>query len=210
MLQHNFIYAYSKEAFLRELTAGNILDEAVVFIEDTQEIWNNGTYFASNEIITAIKNDIQALKDRSLFKIVQSLPETPTENTIYLIYQTNDGSEEYNSNMLTEYIYIDNRWEKLGEIQLEPDLSDYLKIADNPFEKGTGTDSAVQKNQYGVNTAGNNAFASGYNTTASGDQSHTEGYMTQATAKDAHAEGHSTIASDHSAHAEGYETESSG
>lgn len=42
----NFIYAKDKYAFKKELEAGNILDEAIVFIEDTKEIWNHGTYFS--------------------------------------------------------------------------------------------------------------------------------------------------------------------
>ena len=41
----NFIYAKRKDLFTAELNAGNILNEAVVFIEDTKEIWNHGTYF---------------------------------------------------------------------------------------------------------------------------------------------------------------------
>ena len=41
----NFIYAKRKDLFTAELDAGNILNEAVVFIEDTKEIWNHGTYF---------------------------------------------------------------------------------------------------------------------------------------------------------------------
>lgn len=42
----NFIYSQKKSLFLEQLNAGNILDEAIVFIEDTGEIWNHGTYFA--------------------------------------------------------------------------------------------------------------------------------------------------------------------
>jgi hypothetical protein len=38
MLPYNFIYAYSKESFLRELDAGNIHPDTIVFIEDTKEI----------------------------------------------------------------------------------------------------------------------------------------------------------------------------
>lgn len=43
---NNFIYAETKDLFLDELNAGNVLDEAIVFIADTKEIWNHGTYFA--------------------------------------------------------------------------------------------------------------------------------------------------------------------
>lgn len=35
---NNFIYAQTKDLFLEQLGAGNILDEAIVFIEDTKEI----------------------------------------------------------------------------------------------------------------------------------------------------------------------------
>lgn len=43
----NFIYAKTKALFEEKLNAGEILDEAVVFIEDTREIWNHGKYFAT-------------------------------------------------------------------------------------------------------------------------------------------------------------------
>ena len=42
---NNFIYTKKKSLFTKELEAGNVLDEAIVFIEDTKEIWNHGTYF---------------------------------------------------------------------------------------------------------------------------------------------------------------------
>jgi hypothetical protein len=35
---NNFIYSQTKELFLEHLRAGNIMDEAIVFIEDTREI----------------------------------------------------------------------------------------------------------------------------------------------------------------------------
>lgn len=43
---NNFIYAKTKDLFIEQLEAHQILDEAIVFIEDTKEIWNHGTYFA--------------------------------------------------------------------------------------------------------------------------------------------------------------------
>ena len=47
---NNFIYAKKKSLFLNELEAGNVLDEAIVFIEDTKEIWNHGTYFDCSSV----------------------------------------------------------------------------------------------------------------------------------------------------------------
>lgn len=41
----NFIYFKKRVMFLDQLLEGNILDEAIVFIEDTRQIWNHGTYF---------------------------------------------------------------------------------------------------------------------------------------------------------------------
>ena len=44
-MRENFIYARTKNAFRQQLEAGNILEDAIVFIEDTQEVWTHGMYF---------------------------------------------------------------------------------------------------------------------------------------------------------------------
>lgn len=46
----NFIYAKTKDLFLEKLNTGNVLNEAIVFIEDTKEIWNHGTFFGGNSL----------------------------------------------------------------------------------------------------------------------------------------------------------------
>ena len=46
----NFIYAKQKSLFEEKLNNGEVLDEAIVFIEDTREIWNHGTYFDGNAV----------------------------------------------------------------------------------------------------------------------------------------------------------------
>lgn len=56
---NNFIYAQTKDMFLEALGAGNILDEAIVFIEDTKEIWNHGHYFGGETIDPSIISDLQ-------------------------------------------------------------------------------------------------------------------------------------------------------
>lgn len=45
MLEKYFIHAKKKKDFLNELNAGNILEEAVVFIENTKEIYHKGVYY---------------------------------------------------------------------------------------------------------------------------------------------------------------------
>ena len=59
---NNFIYAQTKALFEEHLLAGNILDEAVVFIEDTKEIWNHGTYFGGADV-SKLENSIEGLSE---------------------------------------------------------------------------------------------------------------------------------------------------
>ena len=67
---NNFIYAQTTYLFLEALNAGNILDEAIVFIEDTKEIWNHGHYFGivdsgsgiDPEVLSGIETAIATLQ----------------------------------------------------------------------------------------------------------------------------------------------------
>lgn len=57
---NNFIYSKQKSLFEEKLNNGEVLDEAIVFIEDTKEIWNHGTYFGTSlteDDISTILND---------------------------------------------------------------------------------------------------------------------------------------------------------
>ena len=56
----NFIYAKEKSLFEEALNNGEVLDEAIVFIEDTKEIWNHGTYFDGNAVdLSNVEKSIQ-------------------------------------------------------------------------------------------------------------------------------------------------------
>lgn len=60
MLENN-IYSESKALFLKVLEAGNVPEDAVVYIEDTKEIYTHGTYFGGdigsiNEVLDSIIN----------------------------------------------------------------------------------------------------------------------------------------------------------
>lgn len=86
---NNFIYAQTKDLFLDNLEAGNILDEAIVFIEDTKEIWNHGHYFGSANVPTKtsqLENDSDFLTYDDLATIATTgdyndLSNTPSEVT---------------------------------------------------------------------------------------------------------------------------------
>lgn len=65
--------------------------------------------------------------DLTLFKIVDSLPTSGIDSTkIYLV--AND--ETSGSNVYTEYIYANGKWEVLGEYKSDIDLSPYAKVDD--------------------------------------------------------------------------------
>lgn len=61
-----------------------------------------------------------------LFMVVSELPtEDIKEGKIYCIKDTSSTAQD---NGYIEYAYINNKWEKIGEFQAEPDLSGYAKL----------------------------------------------------------------------------------
>lgn len=68
--------------------------------------------------------------DVDLFYVVTELPTTNIKtNKIYLKKSTETGEE----NIYTEYAYINNSWEKMGEFKANPDLSGYMKKSGGQF-----------------------------------------------------------------------------
>ena len=64
-----------------------------------------------------------------MFVVVSELPtEDIKEGKIYCI---RDTSSTVQDNGYIEYAYINNKWEKVGEFQAEPDLSGYAKLNNN-------------------------------------------------------------------------------
>ena len=60
------------------------------------------------------------------FEIVNQLPDIGEEDTIYLV--PNDDPETRNN--YDEYVYVNEHWEKLGGVQVQVDLTDYVKNTD--------------------------------------------------------------------------------
>lgn len=86
----NFLYVKQKDLFIDALEAGEVLDEAVVFIEDTKEIWNHGTYFDGSKVdlskleeaISKIKTDgdgLMYLNDKGEYEIPQIIVDSEEE-----------------------------------------------------------------------------------------------------------------------------------
>lgn len=72
-----------------------------------------------------------------LFIVVSELPtEDIKEGKIYCIRDTNSTAQDNN---YIEYTYINNKWEKIGEFQAEPDLRGYASITKNNTFIGDNT-----------------------------------------------------------------------
>lgn len=84
------------------------------------------TYYNKTDIdgkITTINNNISAIPKFAI-QVVDSLPTTDiSPTTVYLVLATQNPNEQEAQNLYIEYIYIDSKWEKLGEQKL--DLSNY-------------------------------------------------------------------------------------
>ena len=96
--------------------------------------------FAGNGI--KIENNV--ISTSQMFQIVDSLPPIGEYNTIYLLYSKDS---EYN-NQLIEYIYVDNKWEQLGEFKVEYNDTELREsIEDLEKRKVNKTDMATINGQ---------------------------------------------------------------
>lgn len=77
--------------------------------------------------------------DTNLFIIVDQLPEEDIKDG--KIYCIKDTSSTDGQNIYIEYAYLNNKWEKVGEFQAQPDLSGYAKLGGATF---TGEVQVVQ------------------------------------------------------------------
>lgn len=90
----NFIYSKTKNLFLQELEAGNVLDEAIVFIEDTKEIWNHGVYFDGKNIDLTNYETIE----ESVLKLLEA--KTYTDEAI----------NSFDTKVITQKIHLPKGW----------------------------------------------------------------------------------------------------
>ena len=101
---NNFIYAQTKDLFLEALGAGNILDEAIVFIEDTKEIWTHGHYFDCStldpSIIPNLQTEVAELRANTIEKSLTGELETAHaqaicgSNYVYALPDDANGDED--------------------------------------------------------------------------------------------------------------------
>ena len=72
-------------------------------------------------------NTINVTLDNSIFKVVDAFPETPDVKDAGKIFVVANPEGE-SGNSFVEKIYVDGKWETVGEFKPEVDLTPYLKI----------------------------------------------------------------------------------
>lgn len=105
----------------------------------TKELINNNKLTAGKGI-DITDNTISCTLDTTVFKIVTSLPTAPAsgdENKIHLV----PNSEGQDNNVYIEYLYVNNKWEKLGEWEPKVDLTPYItkEEVEETYAKQNGT-----------------------------------------------------------------------
>lgn len=73
------------------------------------------------------ENVINVTLDTNIYQVVESLPDSNINpNKIYLVLNSESGE----SDLYIEYLYVNNKWEKIGEYKADVDLTPYLTKAD--------------------------------------------------------------------------------
>lgn len=81
----------------------------------------NDNGFLTNAQVQQLISDARYMKKT----IVETLPTTGEENTLYL-----KGVDGAGGNLYEEYMFINGKWELIGSTETEVDLSGYVKSAD--------------------------------------------------------------------------------
>lgn len=148
-INKKLIHFKTYAAYKKEADAGNIPDYSIVFIKDAKKIvthgWEGNMDSLTTTEVTAELNKkqdkltpgqgieitsdniINVTLDTTVFRVVSELPTQDIEtNKIYLV----PGEDEKENNIYTEYLYVEDKWEILGEYRAEFNIDEYLRIED--------------------------------------------------------------------------------
>lgn len=108
------------DAKLKLFLANNYAEQSDIPVVPTtvSSFTNDAGYQNASQVSTAINTAIAGIAGIQ-FEIVQTLPQTGTAGTIYLV-PAGQGST---GDIYDEYLYINNAWEKIGTTAV--DLTDY-------------------------------------------------------------------------------------
>lgn len=107
-----------------DLTDKPVIPEGADLTGYATETWvGNQGYQTSSDVQSAINTALSGITGVD-FKIVSELPVTGDAGTIYLVQKSSSAT----GNVYTEWIYVNNAWEKLGDTTA--DLSGYVQTSD--------------------------------------------------------------------------------
>lgn len=130
----NFIYAKQKSLFEEALNNGEVLDEAIVFIEDTKEIWNHGTYFDGSIVdLSNIETFIQNILDNKADKTEIPTKVSELENDVSYLTEHQDISHLATKNDVSTAIseLVDSAPETLNTLnELATAITEHQDVTD--------------------------------------------------------------------------------
>ena len=96
---------------------------------NNNQLTNGAGYQTATQVNTAISNALASIHSFE-YEIVQALPQTGVQGTIYLIADPSGTGDSY-----VEYIYVNNSFEKLGKTAVTIEAITNTEI-DNIFSQG--------------------------------------------------------------------------
>ena len=103
----NFIYAEEKSSFEEKLNNGEVLNEAIAFIEDTKEIWTHGTYFSNLDDVLKVTE--QSLTEEQKAQVKANLGISDGD---YITEAPSDGKQ---------YLRSNKEWKEISEFAVQSD-----------------------------------------------------------------------------------------
>ena len=102
------------------ITNAKLDTELVNKVNDKQDKLTAGT-----GITISSDNNISCTLDTTVFTVVDSLPTTPEVANINKIHLIKESTVE--GNIFSEYLWVEGKWEKLGDFRPSVDLAGYAK-----------------------------------------------------------------------------------
>ena len=95
----------------------NLISGAPTIPTDNNQLTNGAGYQTAEQVQTAISSAIGNISSFS-FEIVENLPSTGSSSKIYLKAKGTGSTD----NIYTEYIYVNNKWETIGDTSVSLDF----------------------------------------------------------------------------------------
>ncbi len=106
-----------------KITTDSKLDYALItntpiIPSDTNDLTNGAGYQTASEVQSAISTAVGNISGFS-FEIVENLPATGSTSKVYLKLKSSSGTDD---NIYTEYIFVNNKWEVIGDTSVSLDF----------------------------------------------------------------------------------------